>query len=107
MGTKVTYTLSEAGTTTFTVDRKTSGRRVSGKCKAKTKKNAAKRKCTRWVKVRGSFTLPAKAGKNSFTFRGRIGGKSLKPGSYRLNSTATDPANNKSPLKRKAFKVVK
>ena len=55
----------------------------------------------------GSFTVPGKAGTNTFTFRGRIGGKKLRPGSYRLNGTATDPAKNKSLPKRKRFRIVK
>ena len=56
--------------------------------------------------MRGSFSVRGRAGRNSFTFRGRIGGRSLEPGSYRLNSQATDKARNKSRLQRKAFKIV-
>lgn len=107
VGTKVTYRLSEAATVAFTVERKTTGRRVSRKCRARTRKNAKKAKCTRYVKVPGSFTMEGKAGENAFTFRGRMGGKSLKPGSYRLNGSATDPAKNVSVPQRKAFKIVK
>ncbi len=107
MGTKVSFGLSEASRVKFTVTRKTSGRKVSGKCKAKTKTNAKKPKCTRYVKVAGSFTVAGKAGKNSFTFRGRVGGKSLKPGKYRLNGRATDSARNKSVIRQKAFTIVK
>jgi hypothetical protein len=106
VGTKVSFSLSEASAVKFTVERKTSGRRVAGKCKAKSRRNAAKPKCTRWKKVRGSFTVAGRAGQNSFTFRGRIGGKALKPGKYRLNSQATDKAKNASPVKRKAFSIV-
>jgi hypothetical protein len=106
-GTKVSFNLSEPGSVKFTVDRKTKGRKVGRKCKAKTKVNAKKKSCTRWVKVRGSFTVPGKAGKNSFKFRGRIGGKKLKPARYRLNSQATDKARNKSAIKRKSFRIVK
>jgi hypothetical protein len=107
VGTKVSYRLSELATVTFTVERKTTGRRASDKCRAKTRKNAKKAKCTRYVKVRGSFSVEGKAGKNTFTFRGRMGGKSLKPGSYRLKGAATDPAGNASAPKQRAFKIVK
>lgn len=107
VGTNITYRLSEAARVTFTVERETSGRKSGKRCGAKTKKNAKKRKCTRWVKVRGSFTHSGKPGKNTFTFRGRVGGKTLKPGSYRLTSQASDTARNKSPLKRKQFRIVK
>jgi hypothetical protein len=39
-------------------------------------------------------------------FRGRVGGKSLQHGDYRLNTKATDNAHNASPLKRKGFEIV-
>ena len=45
--------------------------------------------------------------KNSFTFRGRIGGRTLRTGGYRLNGTATDPAKNASTPKNKTFRIVK
>jgi hypothetical protein len=106
-GTKVSFNLSEFSAVKFTVERKTKGRKVGKKCKAQTKSNKKKKACTRWVKVKGSFTVAAKAGKTRFTFRGRVGGKSLKPGSYRLTGTATDPSRNVSLPKRKAFKIVK
>jgi hypothetical protein len=106
-GTKVSYSLSEAASVKFTVQRKTSGRKVSGKCKAKTKKNRFKPKCTLWKSVRGSFTVSGKAGKNSFTFRGRIGGRKLRAGSYRLSGVATDPSKNASVPKRKGFRIVR
>jgi hypothetical protein len=50
--------------------------------------------------------LRAGPGKNTFTFRGRVGGKSLKPGHYRLLSKATDSAKNTSLPKNKSFTIV-
>jgi hypothetical protein len=107
IGTRVSYKLSEAGSTKFTVDRKSSGRKVGKRCRAQTKANRHRKACVRWVQVKGSFTVAGKAGKNSFKFRGRIGGKRLKPGSYRLNGRSTDRAKNKSAIKRRAFKIVR
>jgi hypothetical protein len=107
IGTKVTSRLTEPSSVKFTVDRKARGRKVGRRCKAKTKANAKKKSCARWVKVKGSFTMPEKAGRNSFKFRGRIGGKKLKPGHYRLNGTATDLAKNTSAPKRRSFKIVR
>lgn len=108
-GTQVSYSLTEDSSVRFTVERKTSGRRVSGKCRPKTRKNAKRRRCARYVQVRGSFAVSGKPGKqgNSFTFRGRVGGKSLKAGSYRLTGQATDPAKNASLPSRRAFKIVR
>ena len=66
-----------------------------------------KPKCDLWTRVAGSFTVTGKTGSNSFTFRGRMGGKSLKTGDYRLKGTATDAARNKSVTTQKSFKIVK
>jgi hypothetical protein len=107
VGTKVSFTLSEPGSVKFTVQRKTRGRRVAGRCRPQTTANRTKPACTRWVNVRGSFTVAAKKGANKFTFRGRIGGRKLKPATYRLNGRATDKAGNKSALKRKSFRIVR
>jgi plastocyanin len=107
VGTKVSFKLSEPGKVKFTVDRKSRGRKVGKSCKAQTKANRKKKACIRWVKVKGSFTVTGKTGTNSFKFRGRIGGKTLKPGSYRLDSQATDSAKNRSSVKRRGFKIVR
>jgi hypothetical protein len=106
-GTKVSFNLSEASSVRFTVQRKTKGRKVGSKCKTKTDANRRKKKCTLWKAVSGSFTVPGKAGKNTFTFRGRIGGKALSSGRYRLSATATDPSKNASLPKRKGFRIVR
>jgi hypothetical protein len=107
VGTKVSLNLSEPSSVRFTVERKTQGRKVGKNCVAQTRSNRKKKACVRWVKVKGSFTRAGKAGKNTFKFRGRIGGKALKPGNYRLDGQATDPAKNKSTTKRRSFKIVR
>jgi len=43
----------------------------------------------RYVAVGGAFSKTAKAALNGFTFTGRIGGRTLKPGAYRLIATPT------------------
>ncbi len=106
-GTKVSFALSEASSVRFTVERRTTGRKVGGKCKAKTKANKNRSRCTRWVKVKGSITVVGKAGQNSYKFRGRIGAKKLKVARYRLNGQATDAAGNRSAIKRKSFRIVR
>ena len=107
VGTKVRFTLSEASRVKFTVQRKTRGRKVGKRCRVKKRSNARKKPCTRWAKVKGSFTVAGKAGRNSFKFRGRIGGKSLKRGAYRLSGQAVDSAKNKSAFRRKRFRIVR
>lgn len=95
VGARVSYTLNAPAVVRFTVQRRARGRRVvvrkGGKrrasCRRETRRNRHKKACARFVKVRGSFTLTGKTGANSFRFRGRIGGKRLKPGRYRLVAT--------------------
>jgi hypothetical protein len=107
VGTKVGYALSEASSVTFSIERKTKGRKVAGKCKPKRASNSRKKSCTRWVGVDGSFMLAGTPGENGFTFHGRADGKALKSGSYRLAGRATDAAKNQSAISRKGFKIVK
>ncbi|MEA2405842.1 MAG: hypothetical protein QOE08_2489 [Thermoleophilaceae bacterium] len=102
VGTRVSFTLTEAATVTFTVERKSAGRKVGKLCVKPTKKNRTRKRCTRFVKVKGSFTRAGKAGKNSFKFRGRMGGTKLKPGSYRLVAVAKDAAGNKDKTPKRA-----
>ena len=47
---------------TFTVERATIGRRVGRRCVRQTSSNRARRRCTRFVRVRGSFTHSGRAG---------------------------------------------
>ena len=60
-----------------------------------------KAKCTVLKPVGGSFTHSGAAGSNSFKFTGRVGGKTLAPGSYVLTAAAGGSA------KAANFKIVK
>jgi len=104
--TQVSYVLSEAGSVVLTVERKAPGRRVAGTCKPLTRKNKAEKPCDRWIRV-GSFTAAGNAGPNVFTLPGRIGGKALTPGAYRLTVAATDTSKNASPVSQSRFTIVR
>jgi hypothetical protein len=106
IGTKVSYQLSQAATTTFTLERKATGRRVNRKCVAPKRSNRTKPRCTRYVRVSGSFTRAGAAGANSFKFTGRLRGRKLAPGSYRLTGVAAN-ANGKSTAATTTFNIVK
>jgi trimeric autotransporter adhesin len=97
-GARVTYTLNMATEVRFTVQQRQPGRYTGNgrkrRCVAQTRKNAKAKKCTRLVTLRGSFALSGLAGANSFRFTGRLGGKTLKPGTYAL--VATPMANGKA-----------
>jgi len=84
-GAKVTYRLSAAGTVKFTVLR---AKRSKGR--------------TRYVKVGKAIGRAGKAGANTLRFSGRVGGRKLKPGRYRLQSV--DPSGA---TKRVSFTIVR
>jgi hypothetical protein len=108
VGTTVSYRLSEPARVTFTVERPKAGIRRGGRCVKRTRKAPANaRKCKRWVKVKGSFAQNAKAGANSIRFMGRLRGRALRRGSYRLVLKAKDAAGNKTARpKRRGFRIV-
>ena len=54
----------------------------------RTRSNAGHKKCAYYTPVKGAFTQNAAAGSNHFVFSGRIGGKTLKPGRYKLTALA-------------------
>jgi hypothetical protein len=88
------------------VERALAGRRVAGKCVRPTSRNRNRPRCTRWVRLRGSFSHSGKKGSNSFRFTGRLRGRALRPGRYRLVAVATDGAGNRSPARRTGFRIV-
>ena len=90
-GAQVTYTLNVAAGVRFTVQLRSDGRRVKHAkmttCARPTKHNRGKRKCIRYVTLTGSFTQAGLTGTNKFRFSGRLNGKRLSPGNYRLIAT--------------------
>jgi len=105
-GTTIRYTLSEAARVTVTIERRTPGRKVKGKCRKQTRANRRKPACKRWVRA-GRFAVASVAGANRKKFSGRIGRRVLGPGTYRAVLVATDAAGNASAPKRLGFKVVR
>jgi hypothetical protein len=85
VGTRLSYRDSEAATTTFTVSRAVKGHRRGRKCVAGTPRRHQK-SCTRYVKV-GAFSHADRAGAVSVRFSGRVRGRKLRPGRYRLTLT--------------------
>lgn len=88
--TKVRFKLSEAATVSLTVQRR-----------------VKRRGTVRWVNVRGTLRHQGKAGSNERRFDGRLQGRRLKRGRYRLVAVARDAAGNKSQAKRAPFRVLR
>ena len=106
-GTRVSYRLSEAATATFRVQRALAGRRVRGRCVRPTRANRGKPRCTRYRTLRGSFSHTGTPGLNRFRFSGRLAGRKLRPGHYRLVAVAEDAAANKSEPVRRLFRIIR
>ncbi len=92
-GATVTYAVNQDARVVFTVKRRSSGRKVRHAkhttCDRPTKQNAHRKRCIRDLAVKGSFTRAGRAGTNTFRFTGRLNGKRLAPGRYRLLATPT------------------
>ncbi len=87
----VGFTVSAATRLTVRVERKTTGRKKAKKCVAPTKAKRGAKPCTHYV-AKGSFTVDLTAGTKGLRFTGRLNGKKLPAGSYRLVMT---PAGGK------------
>jgi PKD domain len=98
-GSVISYRDSQVARTTFTVQRPQAGLRKGRSCVKPTAKLRRKhaRHCTRFVSL-GSFARADAAGANRFRFAGRIRGRRLSPGSYRLQAVATDAAGAGRPV---------
>src|SRR5206468_4155146 len=89
VGTTIRFRLSEAARVTFAIDRALAGRRVGKTCRKSTRATRTHRPCTRWVKV-GGFARSRQAGANALRFDGRLAGKAMRAGRYRLRARAQD-----------------
>jgi subtilisin-like proprotein convertase family protein len=106
-GARVGYRLSEPATVAFRVQRAARGRRAGRRCAPATRRNRRARRCTRWVSLRRGLSRRGRAGSNRFRFRGRVGGRRLRRGAYRLVATATDATGNRSSRRSVRFRIVR
>jgi hypothetical protein len=97
-GANVSYTLNVGASVRFTIQRRSTGRKVKHAkkttCDRLSKGNRAKAKCVRYTSLQGAFTRTGHVGSNTFRFTGRLSGKRLARGSYRLVALPT--VNRKS-----------
>ncbi len=111
-GTVISYTDTVTAVTTFVVQAAVKGvtKKVghSKKCVAAPSghgKKAHGKPCVLY-RTLGSFTHTDAAGANKLRFTGRIKGRKLKPGTYRLLATAV-ASGHKSKSQTRAFKIVR
>lgn len=105
-GAVLKYRVSEAATTTFSVQRVEKGRRRGTTCQKPASSNKGGAACTRYVTISGTFKHSGVSGKlNSLRFSGRIGGRKLAPARYRMRAVAKDAAGNTSTVKTATFRI--
>ena len=105
-GARVRYTLSVAASVRFTVQRRTTGRRLGHRCVARTLRNAGRSACTRLVTQRERLSRRGSAGANIFRFNGRLAGRRLAPGRYRLVATPVNAAG-KGHARAASFRITR
>ncbi len=104
-GSTFTFSLSEPARVAIKIERRAgTGRRVNGRCVARTRRNRSRPVCTRYSSV-GTVRTDGRQGVNQLRFSGRLNGRALSPGNYRASLTATDAAGNASTVSRASFTV--
>lgn len=105
-GTTIKWTLDRAATTYFRVEQAVGGRRVNGRCRRDTGRWPRRPRCVIVKRIGEPFWAPGRQDFNTARFSGRIGGRALRPGYYRLAAYAKD-AGGRSPTARAAFQIVR
>lgn len=82
----VSFALDRDATVAFRIVRVASGRREGGRCVGLLAAPRRAPRCVRLVRL-GGFSRPETAGPRAFRLSGRLGGKSLVPGAYRLQAS--------------------
>jgi hypothetical protein len=104
----LTVAVSEAATVRLTVERRVTGRTVSGRCRPMTRANRHGRPCVRWVARRtqtvrlaaGGAGVAPKAARRVSVRMTDARTKRLPSGRYRVTGRATDAAGNVSAVRR-------
>jgi hypothetical protein len=106
VGTTFSFALNTKATVSFAFTQRVGGRKVRGKCVAKTRRNRNARHCTRTV-TRATMVLSGHAGTNKVKFQGRTSpSHKLRPGTYTLVIKANGPSGSAAP-KKLTFTIVR
>lgn len=103
-GTEISYHVLGASVTRFKVDRLVPGIVRARRCVSVQRRVKGRPHCTRVVALASSFTHTGSAGANRFRFTGRIGGRALPPGAYRLDATPTRTTGGVGPAATRGFR---
>jgi Divergent InlB B-repeat domain len=106
VGARLSLALSEAATVTFRVTRLAAGRQDAGHCRRPSPRNGDRPRCPRWTRERGRTARNLPAGPSTLRYRGRLAGRTLRPGRYRLLARARDTADNLSKQRTATFRIL-
>jgi hypothetical protein len=108
IGTMFTLTVSQTARISFRFQQPAAGRRFRRRCVAPTRRNSNRRPCQRTVPA-GSLAFNATRGRVQVKFYGVMArGHALRPGTYTLLITATDPSTgSSSTTHRLTFTIVR
>ena len=102
-GALVTYTLSgPPAVISFTIEQAVPGVLRGGKCGKKPAHGHGGKRCTRFVRLKGSIDQAAVSGRNAMCFTGRLGRRTMTPGDYRL---VARPRGSTGPSASSSFRI--
>ena len=106
VGTSIQWLLNEPARVTVGVQQ---FRHLSRVCRrrARGSRHRTGTRCRKWVTVKGRASKASLAGASSIRFRGRLRGRTLRPGTYRFVIRARDGAGNLSKPRRPVFRIVR
>jgi hypothetical protein len=106
VGTTFSFVLSEQARVRLAFVQHASGRKVGGRCVARTRSNAGRRACR--LTLGGAVSLSGRAGANRVSFQGRLTShKRLPLGGYTMTITAVDGAGLSSVARSLRFTIVR
>ncbi|MFN2616939.1 MAG: hypothetical protein ABR581_07410 [Thermoleophilaceae bacterium] len=105
-GARLGYRLSERAQLRLRIQKRRLGRRVRGRCRPTTRRNRRRAPCARYVTLRGILSLKRPAGPSSVHLSGRLRGRRLRAGRYRLRVGAIDAAGNRAKPRRIRFRIL-
>jgi hypothetical protein len=100
----IKFKLSKDATYKLTFDQAKAGRKRGKRCVPQSRTVKTGTRCTAYVR-RGTRSGTGKAGQNDISFRGRLAGKALPLGRYRVTFGAKDSAGNTASSKTAFFKL--
>jgi hypothetical protein len=101
-GAQVSYRASARGPTRFSISRRVT--RHGDVCGPQ--QDGQPRTCRVWVPLTGHFSRTDARGLNSFRFTGRLHGKALRPGLYRLGARPRDRSRPRAKPAHARFRIV-